>query len=98
MMADDNERVRQVAERLQESSDRATAFFEAHDDETILGGLRYVFERGKELEAAGLTTKEVANAIGSEIDLSVVGSALLEGQSWGYSLNQRTIAAALDSE
>ncbi len=98
MLVDEDERVRRVAQRDKESAEREVTFFEAHDDETILDGLRYIFERGKELEATGLPVLEVAATVRSEIpNFSTVSGILLERQSWGYSLNQQSVAAALTS-
>src|SRR5206468_2426157 len=85
MLADEDERVRRAAERHKEQAAREAEFFEAHDDETILGGLRQIYERGKELEAAGLPELEVALTVRTEIpDCSVIGGILLERQTWGY--------------
>ena len=94
MLVDENERVRRHAERSLEFSARKVAFFEAHDDETILGGLRYVFDRGRELEAAGLPFLDVALTMREEIpDMLTIGGILLERQTWGYRLFQNGIAA-----
>jgi SpoVK/Ycf46/Vps4 family AAA+-type ATPase len=99
MLADENEQARRVAERDKEEAAKEAEFFEVHDDEAILGFLKQVFERGKELEADGLPELEVVLTVHTEMPVtSLIGGILLERQTWGYCLYQKGIAAALRSK
>lgn len=94
MLADEDKRVRVAAQRGEAGVKERAAFFDEHDNETILKIALNIFEMGKALEDSGTTDLELAAKVEQEMPEVITIYDILRKNPWGYRLGQTVMAAA----